>query len=51
MFRSRLLREAHLMMSLNHRNIIQIYGVCGDGNQMLIALERASGIIHNLKFI
>ena len=41
--RSRLLREAHLMMSLKHRNIIQIYGVCSDGDNMLMALERAPG--------
>jgi len=41
--RSRLMREAYLMMSLKHKNIIQIYGICSDGNNMLMALERASG--------
>lgn len=45
LLRSRLMREAHLMMSLRHKNIIQIYGICGDESQLLMALERASGIL------
>jgi hypothetical protein len=38
------------MMSLRHKNIIQIYGICSDGNAMLMALEWASGLV-NLSLI
>lgn len=38
------MREAHLMMSLRHKNVIRIYGICSDGDNLLMALERASGL-------
>lgn len=40
--RARLFCEAQLMMSLRHRNVLRIFGICADSGDLILALERAS---------
>ncbi|CAD5207667.1 unnamed protein product [Bursaphelenchus okinawaensis] len=40
--KARLFCEAQLMMSLRHKNVLQIFGICAHGEELILALERAS---------
>ncbi|CAD5210975.1 unnamed protein product [Bursaphelenchus xylophilus] len=40
--KARLFCEAQLMMSLRHKNVLRIYGICAHGEDLILALERAS---------
>eukprot|EP00633_Aureoumbra_lagunensis_P000940 CAMPEP_0197292150 /NCGR_PEP_ID=MMETSP0890-20130614/21453_1 /TAXON_ID=44058 ORGANISM="Aureoumbra lagunensis, Strain CCMP1510" /NCGR_SAMPLE_ID=MMETSP0890 /ASSEMBLY_ACC=CAM_ASM_000533 /LENGTH=653 /DNA_ID=CAMNT_0042765819 /DNA_START=122 /DNA_END=2083 /DNA_ORIENTATION=- len=41
---SRLCREVQVMLGLKHKNIVELYGVYSDGNQVRLVMELVNGI-------